>query len=87
MSEITINGYHEGINRDLSKHVEQTTTMWDNENFRMNTQEGGTYGVIENVDGNSAFLNFNNIAAQRYKRWYNYPTQGLQAMAGVTFRF
>ncbi|MEN9978293.1 MAG: hypothetical protein RLZZ569_918 [Bacteroidota bacterium] len=35
----------------------------------------------------SAFLNFNNIAAQRYKRWYNYPTQGLQAMAGVTFRF
>ena len=35
----------------------------------------------------SAFLNFNNIAAQRYKRWNNYPTQGLQAMAGVTFRF
>lgn len=35
----------------------------------------------------SAFLNFNNVAAQRYKRWYNYPTMGLQVMGGVTFRF
>ncbi|AEA43578.1 TonB-dependent receptor [Fluviicola taffensis] len=35
----------------------------------------------------SAFLNLNNVAAQRYKRWYNYPTQGFQAMIGVTFRF
>lgn len=35
----------------------------------------------------SAFLNFNNVAAQRYKRWYNYPTQGFQVMGGVTFRF
>ncbi len=35
----------------------------------------------------SAFVNLNNVAAQRYKRWYNYPTQGLQFMGGVTFRF
>lgn len=35
----------------------------------------------------SGFLNFNNVAAQRYKRWYNYPVQGFQAMLGVTFRF
>lgn len=35
----------------------------------------------------SAFLNFNNVAAQRYRRWYNYPVQGFQAMAGVTVRF
>lgn len=35
----------------------------------------------------SAFLNLNNVAAQRYKRWYNYPTQGFQVMGGVTFRF
>jgi hypothetical protein len=35
----------------------------------------------------SAFLNLNNVAAQRYKRWYNYPTQGFQIMLGVTFRF
>jgi hypothetical protein len=35
----------------------------------------------------SGFVNLNNVAAQRYKRWYNYPTQGFQAMVGVTIRF
>jgi len=35
----------------------------------------------------SAFLNFNNVAAQRYARWYNYPTQAFQVMGGVTYRF
>lgn len=35
----------------------------------------------------SAFVNMNNVAAQRYKRWYNYPVQGFQVMGGVTFRF
>lgn len=35
----------------------------------------------------SAFVNINNIAAQRYNRWYNYPVQGFQLMGGFTFRF
>lgn len=35
----------------------------------------------------SAFLQFNNFAAQRYKRWYNTPVQGFQGLGGVTFRF
>ena len=35
----------------------------------------------------SAFLQFNNLAAQRYQRWYNYQVQGFQVMGGVTFRF
>lgn len=35
----------------------------------------------------SGFINLNNVAAQRYKRWYNYPVQGFQAMVGVTARF
>jgi len=35
----------------------------------------------------SGFVNFNNVAAQRYRRWYNYPVQGFQVMAGVTVRF
>ncbi len=35
----------------------------------------------------SGFINLNNVAAQRYRRWYNYPTQGFQAMLGVTIRF
>lgn len=35
----------------------------------------------------SGFINLNNLAAQRYKRWYNYPVQGFQVIGGVTFRF
>lgn len=35
----------------------------------------------------SAFIQFNNFAAQRYKRWYNYPVQAFQVMGGITFRF
>jgi hypothetical protein len=35
----------------------------------------------------SAFLQCNNLAGQRYKRWYNTPVQGFQVMGGVTFRF
>lgn len=35
----------------------------------------------------SAFVEFNNLAAQRYQRWYHYPVQGFQVMGGVTFRF
>lgn len=35
----------------------------------------------------SAFLQFNNLAAQRYNRWLNYPVQGFQVMGGITARF
>lgn len=35
----------------------------------------------------SAFLQFNNFAAQRYLRWQNYPVQQFQVLGGVTFRF
>lgn len=35
----------------------------------------------------SAFVNLNNVAAQRYMRWYNYPVMGLQVMGGITVRF
>lgn len=35
----------------------------------------------------SFFVNFNNFAAQRYQRWFDYPVQGFQFMLGATFRF
>lgn len=35
----------------------------------------------------SAFIQFNNIASQRYLRWYNYPVQTFQLLGGVTARF
>jgi hypothetical protein len=35
----------------------------------------------------SAFIQMNNLASQRYNRWYNYPVQIFQFMGGVTARF
>lgn len=35
----------------------------------------------------SAFINFNNIAAQRYYKWYNYPSQRFNILGGITFGF
>ncbi|MEI8202961.1 MAG: hypothetical protein WCH34_08115 [Bacteroidota bacterium] len=35
----------------------------------------------------SAFLNLNNIAAQRYSLWYDYPSYRFNLLAGVTFSF
>ena len=35
----------------------------------------------------SAFLQLNNIAGQKYDRWYNYRIQGFQILGGVTLGF
>lgn len=35
----------------------------------------------------SAFLNFNNIGALKYSRWYNYPMQRFNLMGGLTYSF
>lgn len=35
----------------------------------------------------SAFIQFNNFAAQQYQRWQRYPVQQFQVLGGVTFRF
>ena len=35
----------------------------------------------------SAFIQFNNLASQRYYRWYNNPVQIFQVMGGITARF
>lgn len=35
----------------------------------------------------SAFAKVNNIANQEYNRWQNYPVQGLQFLAGATYKF
>ena len=35
----------------------------------------------------SAFLNFNNIGAVRYQRWYHYPTYGFTVLGGVSYAF
>lgn len=35
----------------------------------------------------SAFAKINNIANQYYQRWQNYPVQGIQLLAGATYKF
>jgi outer membrane receptor protein involved in Fe transport len=35
----------------------------------------------------SIFLQANNLAAQRYNRWYSYPVQPIQVIGGITARF
>lgn len=45
---------------------------------------GANYQYTEKL---SAFLQVNNAVAQRYNRWYGYPSMGLQVMGGVAFKF
>lgn len=35
----------------------------------------------------TAFVKANNIANQDYERWQNYPVQGIQFLAGITYKF
>jgi hypothetical protein len=35
----------------------------------------------------SAFVDLNNIASSKYPLFYNYPSRGFQAMAGITWKF
>jgi hypothetical protein len=64
------------------------------------TPEDGVYAVELKgyVDANlgieyrytkrlGAFLQFNNIAAQKYQRWNKFPTQGFNVLGGVSYSF
>jgi len=42
------------------------------------------YNINDKV---SVFAKANNIANKEYDRWQNYPTQGIQFLAGATFKF
>jgi hypothetical protein len=53
---------------------------------------GGTvdanFSVTYNFKQNFLFfLNLNNVAAQHYQRWYNYPGYGFQALIGAGLKF
>lgn len=39
------------------------------------------------TDRLSAFAKANNLLTTNYKRYYNYPVQGLQVLAGITYKF
>lgn len=42
---------------------------------------GAEYRISKNI---SIWVNFNNMAAWRYNRWYNYPTQQFNVLGGFT---
>lgn len=45
-------------------------------------------GMIYNYKKNlAAYIQFNNIIANAYQRWFNYPTYGFGVMAGVILKF
>lgn len=50
--------------------------------FDMNL--GARYDINERFD---VFLNLNNLFGQEYQRWLNYPSRGIQALAGVSVTF
>jgi len=45
---------------------------------------GGEYRYTERLSG---FVSFNNVIAQRYQRWNQYPAQRFNILAGLTYSF
>ncbi|HRI61154.1 MAG TPA: hypothetical protein PK228_15550 [Saprospiraceae bacterium] len=45
---------------------------------------GGSFHITKNI---GAFVDVNNILDNKRERWYNYPTVGLNFLAGLTARF
>jgi len=79
----------EGGRKGLVYSKEENTTEENNQfaktlGFVADVNLGLEYRYNKRV---SAFLQCNNLASQRYNRWYNTPVQGFQVMGGVTFRF
>ncbi|MEM6516680.1 MAG: TonB-dependent receptor [Bacteroidota bacterium] len=68
------------------------------ENLIETTNTPMTFSINSFVDANahvgykindrlSAFIKGNNLGAQNYNRWLNYPVQGIQFLAGATYQF
>lgn len=62
----------------------QELDLEDQPNALFDVSLGADFYVLENV---GFFLQLNNLAANRYRRWYNYPTQSFNVLGGVTARF
>jgi hypothetical protein len=79
----------EGGRKALVYSKEENTTEENNQfaktlGFVADVNLGLEYRYNKRI---SAFLQCNNLASQRYNRWYNTPVQGFQVLGGVTFRF
>jgi hypothetical protein len=49
--------------------------------------DANLHGEYRYNDRISVFVQFNNLAAQKYFRWNRYPVQGFQVLGGFTFAF
>lgn len=67
----------EGISQENGQFYKKLNTIYD-------INLGAEYRYTPRL---SVFLQANNIASQRYMRWYNAPVHSFQVLGGLTFRF
>jgi len=67
-----------------AKLYETDPQMFTEVNAFADLSLGGEYQFNDRI---SAFLKLNNLSGTQYYRWYNYPMQRFNAMAGLTFSF
>lgn len=60
----------------------ETETVNLDSYFDLNAHVGYKYN-----DRLTAFLKANNLTSQDYQKWLNYPVQGIQVMAGASYKF
>ncbi len=74
-----------GIN-SLSKRYgyNHTTATKEKLDMLLDINLGGEYRINSQW---TAFVNFNNMAAQDYRRWLGYSSHKFNALAGITFKF
>ncbi|MEZ0007803.1 outer membrane receptor protein involved in Fe transport [Flavobacterium sp. 28YEA47A] len=60
----------------------ETETVNLDSYFDLNAHVGYKYN-----DRLTAFLRANNLTSQDYQKWLNYPVQGIQVMAGASYKF
>lgn len=66
----------EGVTEENGQYIQSL-------NFLADANLGVEYRYSPRI---SAFVQTNNLASQRYMRWYNFPVQSFQILGGVTFR-
>lgn len=74
------------VQLDLLGNIHQLTFDGTKEksNLMMDFTLGGNYYITENI---GVFLDLNNILNNRFRRWYDTPTFGINFIAGASVRF
>jgi hypothetical protein len=62
----------------------QDLNLPDEPNLLFDISLGADYFLTKNI---GLFLHLNNLATNKYRRWYGYPGFGLNVLGGITARF